>query len=100
MRSLPMHATAAHSWIRRVFYPTPRTSRKAGARVRPAVECLEDRLLRAGLTLTILADNSTDTSNVTLRDTITLVRAVRGLGSNRTDLAGPPLSSSPKPAGT
>ena len=34
-RRFPM---TTHSWIRRVFSPTPRTIRKARARVRPAVE--------------------------------------------------------------
>jgi hypothetical protein len=42
------------SWIRRVFSPTPRTCRKARARVRPAFERLEERTLLS-LTPTSLA---------------------------------------------
>jgi uncharacterized repeat protein (TIGR01451 family) len=47
----------ARSWIRRVFSPTPRTSRKAPARVRPGVERLEDRLAPANFTVNTLADD-------------------------------------------
>src|SRR5262245_53172668 len=35
------------SWIRKLFFRTPRTVRKAPARCRPAVESLEDRLTPA-----------------------------------------------------
>src|SRR5262249_18399913 len=45
------------SWIRRVFSPTPRTCRRARARVRPAVESLEERLVPAGFMVTTLADD-------------------------------------------
>src|SRR5215472_8432685 len=40
---------------------------------RPSVECLEDRLAPATLTVNTLADNTTDTSVLTLRDAIVLV---------------------------
>jgi hypothetical protein len=44
------------SWIRRVFSPAPRTSRKGRARIRPAVLRLEDRLAPANFTVNSLGD--------------------------------------------
>jgi uncharacterized repeat protein (TIGR01451 family) len=57
------------SWIRRVFSRKPRTSRKAPARVRPAVVRLEDRLAPANFTVSTLQD---DGSNGSLRTLIGL----------------------------
>jgi predicted outer membrane repeat protein len=57
----------AGSWIRRVFSPTARSSRRARARFRPAVVRLEDRLAPANFTVTTLAD---DGSNGSLRNLI------------------------------
>ena len=52
--------------------PTKRTG-KPRRGYRPGVECLENRLAPATLTVNSLADNTTDTSHLTLRDAITLV---------------------------
>src|SRR5262245_33633643 len=56
------------SWIRRVFSPTPRSSRKPRPRVRLAIEPLEARLVLASFTVGTLAD---DGSAGTLRHAIT-----------------------------
>src|SRR5262249_40503020 len=60
------------SWVRRLFDRKPRTSRKARARVRPAVERLEDRLAPANLTVNTLAD---DGSQFSLRNEIDYANA-------------------------
>jgi hypothetical protein len=65
----------SRSWIRRLFDRKPPTIHKAPARRRPAVEVLEQRLAPASLTISTLADNTTDTSVLTLRDAITLVNS-------------------------
>ena len=68
---------ATHSWIRRLFDRKSRTIRHDRARRRPAVEALEERMAPAVLTVNTLADNTTDTSVLTLRDAITLVNRDR-----------------------
>lgn len=73
------------SWINSFHFPLgsfeqPRPrSRKARARQawhRMTLEILENRLALAGLTVNSLADNTTDTSVLTLRDAIELVNNV------------------------
>jgi hypothetical protein len=61
------------TWIRRLFARTPRTIRKAPARYRPRLEALEGRLAPAILTVNSTADNTTDTSVLTLREAIAIV---------------------------
>ena len=55
-----------HSWIRKLFVPTPRTIRKVPARRRPSVELLEDRFAPAtaiiNVTSNLAAPNYTDTT--------------------------------------
>jgi hypothetical protein len=61
------------TWIRRLFAYTPRTVRKAQSRIRPRLEVLEDRLAPATLTVNSLADNTTDTTVMTLRAAVDLI---------------------------
>jgi hypothetical protein len=55
------------TWIRRLFVCPHRTARTAPARRRLAVEAMEDRPAPAVLTVNSMADNTTDTSVLTLR---------------------------------
>jgi hypothetical protein len=61
------------TWIRRLFARTPHTRRKEPARFRPRLEALEGRLAPAVLTVNSTADNTTDTSVLTLREAIAIV---------------------------
>src|SRR5262249_10080795 len=71
----------SRSWIRRLFARTPRIVGKAPARFRPCLETLEDRLAPAVLTVNSTADNTTDTSVLTLREAIAIVNTSPDLKS-------------------
>jgi hypothetical protein len=69
------------TWIRRLFARTPRTIRQEPARCRPRLEALEGRLAPAVLTVNSTADNTTDTSVLTLREAIAIVNTSPALSS-------------------
>src|SRR5262245_24235006 len=86
------------SWIRRLFARPPRTVRKegsraaGGARCRPAVEALEDRLAPATLTVNSTADNTTADTSLTLREAVLLVNT----NGNATTALGRSLTAGEK----
>jgi hypothetical protein len=61
------------TWIHRLFARTPRTRRPEPARFRPRLEALEGRLAPAVLKVNSTADNTTDTSVLTLREALAIV---------------------------
>jgi hypothetical protein len=74
------------SWIRRLFARTPRSVRNNLTGYRPRLETLEDRLAPATLTVNSTADNTTDTSVLTLREAIAIVNTSPDLSSLSTQI--------------
>ncbi len=96
------------NWIHRLFahksrVPVVKRKPKTRTSFRPMLEALEDRLAPAALTVNSLADNTTDTSQLTLREAIALVNGAGNPGrwdSRACPLAGRRRSPAPSAART